>query len=267
MIIIGERINGMFTDIKEAIQEKNPKAVQDWARKQEEGGAHYLDINVGPGSTDRIGAMKWLVEVTQEVSNLPLCLDSTDFKAIEEGLKLCKKPAIINSTSADRGKIEIAFPLAVNYNAALVGLTMDKTGIPKDVDARLTFAMELVAAADEFELPMERLIIDPLILPANVAQDHGPEVLNTLQQIKMLANPAPQTVLGLSNVSQNCNNRPLINRVFIAMAMACGLDMAIADANDKELMEAAATAEILLNQNIYCDSYLKLFKTRNKYNM
>ncbi len=264
MIIIGERINGMFTDIKEAIQEKNPKAVHEWAKRQEEGGAHYLDINVGPGSSDRVGAMKWLVETTQEASDLPLCLDSTDFKAIEEGLKLCKKPAIINSTSAEREKIEIAFPLAVKYNASIIGLTMDKKGIPKDSDSRLAFAMELVAAADEFGLPMENLIIDPLILPANVAQDHAPEVLKTLQQIKMLSNPAPKTVLGLSNVSQNCADRPLINRVYLAMAIACGLDMAIADANDDELMEVAATAEILLNQNIYCDSYVKLFRTRNR---
>ncbi len=264
MLIIGERINGMYKDIKQAIQEKNPTAVHEWAKRQEEGGAHYLDINVGPGSADRVGAMKWLVEVAQEASELPLCLDSTDFVAIEEGLKLCKKPAIINSTSAQREKVEVAFPVAVKYNASIIGLTMDKKGIPKDSDSRLGFAMELVAAADEFDLPMENLIIDPLILPANVAQDHAPEVLKTLQQIKMLANPAPKTVLGLSNVSQNCFNRHLINRVFLTMAMACGLDMAIADANDDELMEAAATGEILLNQNIYCDSYVKLFKTKNR---
>ncbi|GAW91840.1 methyltetrahydrofolate cobalamin methyltransferase [Calderihabitans maritimus] len=262
MLIIGERINGMFKDIKEAIQNKDPKPVQEWARKQEEGGARALDINVGPGAADRVEAMKWLVEVVQEVSDLPLCLDSTDFKAIEEGLKLCKRPAIINSTTAEREKIEIAFPMAVKYGAKLIGLTMDKKGIPKDSESRLAFAMELVAAADEFGLPMEDLYIDPLILPANVAQDHGPEVLETLRQIKMLANPAPKTVLGLSNVSQNCQDRSLINRTYLAMAMACGLDAAIADANDEELIKVAAAGEILLNQNIYCDSYVKMFKTR-----
>lgn len=259
MIIIGERINGMFKDIKQAIQERDPKPVQEWAKRQEEGGARYLDINVGPAVSDKVSAMKWLVEVTQEASDLPLCLDSTDFEAIEEGLKLCKKPAIINSTSAERSKIEIAFPMAVKYGAGLIGLTMDNKGIPKDSDTRLAFAMELVAAADEFGLPMEDLYIDPLILPCNVAQDHAPEVLKTLQQIKMLANPAPKTVLGLSNVSNGCQNRPLINRVYLAMAMACGLDAAIADANDEALIEVAATAEILLNEKIYCDSYVKLF--------
>ncbi len=262
MLIIGERINGMFNDIKDALTAKDPKPVQEWAKRQEEGGAAYLDVNVGPGAADRVEAMKWLVEVTQEASDLPICLDSTDFKAIEEGLKLCKRPAVINSTPADRDKIEVSFPLAVKYDASIIGLTMDKKGIPKDSDTRLAFAMELVAAADEFGLPMENLFIDPLILPCNVAQDHAPEVLKTLSQIKMLADPAPKTVLGLSNVSQNCNNRPLINRSFLIMAMACGLDAAIADANDEPLVEAAATAEILLNQNIYCDSYVKLFKEK-----
>jgi len=260
MIIIGERINGMYNDIKKGIQEKDPQPLQEWAKKQEEGGAHYLDINVGPAVKDKVEAMKWMVQVVQEVSDLPLCLDSTNFTAIEEALKIVKHQAIINSTSAEREKVDIAFPLAVKYNARLIGLTMNKQGIPKDSDTRLAFAMELVAAADEFGLPMEDLFIDPLILPCNVAQDHAPEVLKTLQQIKMLANPAPKTVLGLSNVSQNCVGRPLINRTYLAMAMACGLDAAIADANDDDLMEVAATAEILLNQKIYCDSYIRLFR-------
>lgn len=262
MLIIGERINGMFSDIKEAIQDHNPAPVQEWARRQEESGARALDLNVGPAVADKAKAMKWLVEIVQEVSNLPLCLDSTDINAIEAGLKTCNNPAIINSTNAEREKIESFFPLAVQYDAALIGLTMDKSGIPKDSDSRLAFAMELVAAADEYGLPLEDLLIDPLILPANVAQDHAPEVLKTLQQIKMLSDPPPRTVLGLSNVSQNCQNRLLINRTFMAMAMACGLDAAIADACDEALIEAVAAAEILLNQTVYCDSFVKMYKVR-----
>lgn len=262
MLIIGERINGMFSDIKKAIQEKDPRPLQEWALKQEEGGARVLDINVGPAVPDKVAAMEWMVQVVQEVSKLPLCLDSTNFDAIEAGLKICKNGAIINSTNAEPEKMERAFPLAVQYNAGLIGLTMDKKGIPKDSESRLAFAMELVANADAYGLPMEELYIDPLILPANVAQDHAPEVLKTLQQIKMLANPAPKTVLGLSNVSQGCQDRSLLNRTYLAMGMACGLDAVIADANDELLVEVAAAGEVLLNQSIYCDSYVKMFKTR-----
>ncbi|MCR4418863.1 MAG: methyltetrahydrofolate cobalamin methyltransferase [Clostridia bacterium] len=262
MLIIGERINGMFADIREALQKRDPRPVQEWARKQEEGGARALDLNVGPAVEDKIEAMKWLVEATQEVTGLMLCLDSTNFDAIEAGLEVCRNPAMINSTNAERDRIERAFPLAVKYGAKLIGLTMDRKGIPKDADTRLAFAMELVAAADEFGLPMEDLYLDPLILPANVGQDHGPEVLKTLQQIKLLASPPPRTVLGLSNVSQGCQDRSLLNRTFLALAMACGLDAAIADACDPLLTEVAAAAEVLLNQTIYCDSYVKMFRAR-----
>ncbi|HOB86079.1 MAG TPA: methyltetrahydrofolate cobalamin methyltransferase [Bacillota bacterium] len=264
MIIIGERINGMFRDIAQAIKERNPKVVQEWAKKQEENGAHYLDINVGPGSPEPVEAMKWLVEVTQEVTDLPLCLDSTKYDAIEAGLKLCKRPAMINSVPAEMPKMERVFAMAAEYGAEVIGLAMNEEGIPKDSERRVALAMELVATADAFGIPIDSLYIDPLVLPCNVGQDHGPEVLKTLQQIKLLSDPPPKTVVGLSNVSQGTKRRELINRVFAVMAMACGLDAAIADACDDELMEAVATARILLNMDIYCDSYVEVFKQSNR---
>ena len=131
MIIIGERINGMFRDIAQAIKERNPKVVQEWAKKQEENGAHYLDINVGPGSPEPVEAMKWLVEVTQEVTDLPLCLDSTKYDAIEAGLKLCKRPAMINSVPAEMPKMERVFAMAAEYGAEVIGLAMNEEGIPR----------------------------------------------------------------------------------------------------------------------------------------
>ena len=260
MIIIGERINGMFTDIGKAIKERNPAAIQEWARKQEVAGARYLDINTGPASKDQVEDMKWLVEVTQEASELPLALDSTNYDAIEAGLALCKQPAMINSVPAEMPKMERVFEMAAKYNAAVIGLAMNEQGIPKDAESRVALSMELVAMADAFGLHMEDLFIDPLVLPCNVGQDHGPEVFETLRQIKLLADPAPRTVVGLSNISQGTKNRELINRVFAVMAMACGLDAAIADACDDELVEAVASARIVLNTDIYCDSYVDVFR-------
>ncbi|MGI6119975.1 MAG: methyltetrahydrofolate cobalamin methyltransferase [Desulfosporosinus sp.] len=264
MLVIGERINGMFTDIGNALRAKDPKPLHYWAVKQEEGGAHYLDVNSGPAipNDERAAAYEWMVNVIQEVTELPLVLDSTNYDAIEAGLKICKRPAIINSCPAEQVKIERVFPMALKYNAAIIGLTMDKKGIPKDAENRVAFALELVAAADEYGIPMEALFLDPLILPVNVAQDHAPEVLESLRQIKMLANPAPRTVLGLSNVSQKSSNRSLINRTFLAMAIASGLDAAIMNANDDELIDVVATCQILLNKSVYADSYLKVFRSR-----
>ncbi len=263
MEIIGERINGMFRDIREAIQAKDRKPVQDWAVRQMDNGATWLDINTGAGAEDQMAAMKWLINTVQEAVDTPLSLDSTNYDIIEEGLKLCRRPALINSCHADRYKIERVFPMAVKYNAKVIGLAMsEESGIPKDAGNRVALAMELVAAADEFGLPLEDLYIDPLILPVNVAQDHAVEAMETLRQVKLLSDPAPKTVVGLSNVSQRCLNRKLINRTMLVMLMACGLDSAIADACDDDLMEAAATARILMNKEIYCDSYINLFKTR-----
>lgn len=263
MEIIGERINGMFKDIREAIKAQDKKPVQDWAIRQTENGATWLDVNTGASAEDQMATMKWLVNTIQEVVDTPLALDSTNYDIIEEGLKLCKRPALINSCHADRYKIERVFPMAVKYNAKVIGLAMsEESGIPKNADNRVALAMELVAAADEFGLPLEDLYIDPLILPINVAQDHAVEAMETLRQVKLLSDPAPKTVVGLSNVSQRCANRKLINRTMIVMLMACGLDAAIADANDDELVEAAATARVIMNKEIYCDSYVDLFKAK-----
>lgn len=264
MLIIGERINGMFRDIAKAIKDRDPAPIQEWARKQEDAGAHYLDINVGPGSSEVVEAMKWLVETTQEVSDLPLALDSTRYNAIEEGLKLCKRPAMINSVPAEAAKMERVFTLAAEYNAEVIGLAMNEEGIPKDAESRIALAMELVATADAYGISPDRLYIDPLVLPCNVGQDHGPEVFETLRQIKLLSNPAPKTTVGLSNISQGTLDRELVNRTFAVMAMACGLDSAIVDACDDELMAAIATARILLNMDIYCDSYVDVFRKSNK---
>lgn len=260
MIIIGERINGMFKDVAKAIRERDAAIIQEWARKQEKNGARYLDLNVGPSSAEPVEAMQWLVEVTQAASNLPLCLDSTKYDAIEAGLKLCKRPAMINSVTADADKMERVFTMAAEYNAEVICLAMSEAGIPKDAESRVALAMELVATADAFGISPDMLYIDPLVLPCNVAQDHGKEVFETMRQIKMLSDPPPKTTVGLSNISQGTKNRELINRNFAVMAMACGLDSAIADACDDELMAAVATARILLNMDIYCDSYIDVFK-------
>ncbi len=263
MIIIGERINGMFRDIAQAIREQDPAAVQAWAKKQEAMGAGYLDINVGPAVADRVTAMKWLVEVTQEASKLPLCLDSTDYDAIEAGLEVCKQPAMINSVPAVQEKMDRVFTMAAKYNAEVIGLAMSAEGIPKDAESRVALAMELVANCDAHGIPLDSLYIDPLVLPCNVGQDHGPEVFETLRQVKLLSDPAPKTVVGLSNISQGTQNRELINRVFAVMAMACGLDAAIADACDENLVAEIATGRIVLNMDIYCDSFVEVFRSQN----
>lgn len=263
MFIIGERINGMFKDIGRGVREHDPKPLQEWAVKQKEGGAHYLDINTGPSSDDQVKDLPWMVKVVTEVSDLPIALDSTNFNAIEAGLEAYGKPgALINSCQCEQDQMDRIFPMAAKYKAGVICLCLNKKGIPKSAEDRVAMAAELVANAMAYELNPDDLWIDPICMPVNVAQEHAIEVLETIRQIKMISNPAPLTTCGLSNTSQKSPFRSIINRTFAVMAMGAGLDSAICDANDDDLVDAIATARIILNKDIYCDSYAKVFRHR-----
>ena len=262
MIVIGERINGMFKDVGKAIAGKDKNVVQDLAKKQVEAGSDVLDVNVGPSVPDAIEAMKWLVETVQQAVDVPLALDSTKPKAIEEGLKLVKKKAIINSTTADKERLDVLLPLAKQYEAGLIGLTMGKSGIPRDKNERSEFAAQIVSNCMEAGLNPEDVYLDPIILPVNVTQPQAKEVLESIREFKILSDPPPKTVVGLSNVSQGTQKRSLINRIFLVMAVGMGLDAAILDPMDDELMDALITSELILNRHIYCTSFLDAYRKK-----
>ena len=256
MLVIGELINGMFKAVGKAIAERDKKVIQKVAKDQVAAGAGMLDVNTGPYEKNPKDAMKWLVETIQEVCEVPLSLDSTKPDVIEEGLKLVKKKAMINSTNSDDEKLNILVPMAKKYNTSLIGLTMGKTGIPRDKHERMEHAVKIVTKSQEVGLDLNDLYLDPIVLPVNVAQAQGHEVLESILEFKLLCDPSPKTVVGLSNVSQGTKLRPLINRTFLIMAIVNGLTSAIMDPLDKDLMDAAITAELILNKTIYCDSFL-----------
>jgi len=262
MLVIGELINGMYQNVGKAIKTKDKSIIQKLAKDQTKAGASMLDVNTGPASAQPKDAIKWLVETIQEVVDTPLALDSTKADVIEEGLKLVKGKAMINSTSADDDKLNTLIPMAKKYNAQLIGLAMDKKGIPRDRNQRSELALKIVSACMEQGFPLEDLYIDPVVLPVNVAQAQGVEVLESIREFKLLSEPSPKTVVGLSNVSQGTKNMSLINRTFLIMAVGYGLTGAIVDPLDKELMDGLITAELLLNKNIYCDSYLDAYKKK-----
>lgn len=263
MFVIGELINGMYKNIGKAIKEKNKAAIQECALRQVRAGADALDLNCGPGSADPLGDMRWLVETVQEVTDIPLSLDSSKPPVIEAGLKaLSGKGTIINSTTADPQKLEALVPLAKKYNARLIGLTISAKGIPQNKDQRLELAAQIVATCSEQGFPIEDLYLDPIVMPVNVAQAQMQEILETIREFRIISEPAPRSIVGLSNVSQGTQNRSLLNRTFLVMAAAFGLDAAILDPTDKELMDASITADLILNKNIYCDSYLEAYRRK-----
>ena len=262
MIVIGELINGMYKDVGKAIANREVDVIEHLAEDQIKAGASVLDVNTGPYSKNPLDDMKWLVECIQKVVNVPLAIDSTKPEVIEEALKLVAQRAIINSTSADDEKMSRIFTLAKKYNAQVIALAMDKSGVPDNKDKRLELAATIVAKAMEFGINTEDLFLDPIVLPLNVAQAQGREVLESLREFRMLCDPAPNTTIGLSNVSQGTKFRSLINRTFLTMAIANGLTSAILDPLDKELMDAMITAELVLNKNIYCDSFLDAYRKK-----
>ena len=274
MIPIGERINGMFTDVKQAIAEKNKQVIGELAKKQTEAGAAYLDVNVGTAAADQEGTMQWLVETIQETCQTPLSLDSQKPSVIAAGLKVlnAENGVILNSSPLNRKTDEqildkyIEMAEQAGPKASIIALTMDKNGVPQDVDSRVAIAAEIVSKAMEKGFGTERLFIDAIVLPVKVpnAQVQPGNILAAMDQIRLLAEPAPHMTIGLSNVSQGATERSLINSVFLAMAVSHGLDSAIVDVLDENLMNVLATAEMLMNKQIYSDSFLAVYTAANK---
>jgi 5-methyltetrahydrofolate corrinoid/iron sulfur protein methyltransferase len=271
MILIAERINGMFTDVKQAIADKDKKVIQQLAQKQTQAGAAYLDVNVGTAAADQEGTMQWLVETIQETCSTPLCLDSQKPDVIRAGLKVvnAENGLILNSSPLNKKNDEEIFDKYIEMaeqagpKAGIITLTMDKNGVPQDIDTRVAIAAEIVSKAMEKGFDPQRLYIDPIALPVKVpnAQVQPGNILSAMDQIRFLADPPPHITIGLSNLSQGATERSLINRVFLAMAVSHGLDSAIADVFDEKLIDVLATAELLMNKQIYSDSFLKVYKS------
>jgi 5-methyltetrahydrofolate corrinoid/iron sulfur protein methyltransferase len=236
VLIIGENIHIIAPPVKAAIEARDKKVIQDLAVRQVEAGAGILDLNIGPQKKHGHEVMPWIVEAVQEVTDTPLSLDTTNFAAMEAGLKVCKKPAMLNSASADPARLDSVMQLAANYGARVIALTMGVDGIPTTADGRAAIAMEaLLPAAEAAGLPVQDVFLDPLVLAVNCNQDVALESVEAIRMFKMMADPPPTTVVGLSNISNGAppENRPLINRTMLVMVMGAGLDSAIADPTDE----------------------------------
>ncbi len=246
MLLIGEAIHIISPKVKEALAARDGAYFVELARRQKAAGAHALDLNIGPQKKSGPAVMDWLVDCVQEgAGDMMLSFDTTNLAAIEAGLKKIKRDgranAIINSTSAEEERLATVPPLAMQYGAKLIALTMAKEGIPVSADARVGIAMEkLIPRAQEVGIPMEDLLIDPLVLTVSGCQEFVPQCIEAVRMLKMVADPPPHVNVGLSNVSNAVPAvmRPLLNRAYMVMLMAVGLDAAIVDAFDEDLMNA-----------------------------
>lgn len=239
MEIVGECIHIISPKIKDAIANREKGYIQELALRQAKVGAQALELNIGPQKKAGPEVMGWIVDTVQEVVDLPLSLDTTNVAAMEAGLKRAKKRPIVNSASAAPERLETMPPLAAKYNARLIALTMGKN-IPPSAEARIEIAMEtLMPRILEVGLSMEDVYFDPLILTVCGMQEYAMQGVETVRFLKQIAEPPPKTIVGLSNVSNGVprEGRSLIDRTYLVMLMAAGLDAAIADPLDPRLWE------------------------------
>lgn len=248
MYIIGENIHIISPRVKEALAEFNGPFFTELARRQIAAGAQALDLNIGPRKKDGPEVISWLLDqVCVGAPDAVYSLDTTNLAAIEAGLKkLPRGRAIINSTSAEPERLEKVPLVAAEYGARLVALTMGSGMIPVKADERVEIAIEkLIPRALEVGLGVENLIIDPLVLTVSGCQEYCPECIEAVRTLKFAWDPPPTVSVGLSNVSNAVPRemRPLLNRVYMVMLMAAGVDMVIADPLDEDLKEAIRIVE------------------------
>lgn len=263
MYKIGENIHIVSPRVKEALAAREGAFFVDLARRQKAAGADALDLNIGPQKKAGPEVMEWLVDCVQEgVGEMTLSLDTTNLAAIETGLRKLGSNAFINSASAEEERLATVPALAAKYGARLIALCMEKSGIPVSAEARVSIAMEkLMPRADELGIPMDHLYIDPLILTVSGCQEYVPQAVEAVRMLKMVADPSPMTVVGLSNVSNQvpAAMRPLINRTYMVMLLAAGLDAAIVDPLDEEQMQVLHAVETHTASSPAMGLYLKLF--------
>ena len=241
MLLIGENIHIISKKTRLAIKEKDTEYIRELAIKQQKAEVDYIDLNIGPAKKQP-GVMTWLIGTISDVITCPLSLDTTNVSEMESGLKSIagKHQPIINSTSGDPERLETMMNLAATYNTNIIGLTMNNvSGIPKDPEGRLEIAMQIVEKAMELGIENERIFLDPLVLPISVSQDQATETLNSIRVFNEAFDPPVNTIIGLSNVSNGSpkENRDLINRIFLVLAMGCGLSASIVNAFDDKLKQ------------------------------
>jgi len=236
---IAESINIMGKRSGSAMKERNPAPVQEMAKEEDGAGASYLDLNIGPARKDGEELMPWIVETVQEVSDLPLVLDTTNIDAMAAGFKVVtnKEEAVLNSIMARPERMEALVPVAAEAGCNVVALLWGPDGMPRDSNERAALAVDLLMALTEAGIPNEKMLFDPIASPITLGPDQtlaGLEFLSMLQDIA----PGAGSTVGLSNVSNGVDEklRKYLDRTYLMMLMKYGLTTAIVNAYDVELM-------------------------------
>ena len=261
MIIIGEKINGAISSVAEAINERNSGYIENLVQKQVDAGADYLDICAGTAPDKEYGALVWLIDVVQNATDTPLCIDSPDPNILKSIFGRIKKPGIINSISGEGEKCRLLFPLLkANPEWQVIVLCCDNKGIPASADDKVSVATELIERGGEFGITPDRIHIDPLVLALTAVNDSALNFTEAVRRIKEKYEGIKVTA-AMSNISFGMPVRKLINKNFLVLAMAAGLDSAILNPMDREIVETIYATEALLGRDRLCRKYNIAFRS------
>ncbi len=260
-VIIGERINPTRRKkLAQSMEIGDFSITQMDATRQVEAGAQVLDVNAGIPGADEPELLKGVVQAVMDVVDVPLCIDTANPDALASALEVYPGKALINSTTAEESMMERVFPIASQFNAAVIGVITDEDGIPATPEARLEVAAKLVARAGDFGVPAEDIIIDPLALTVGADHSAGRVTLDALRLIqqKLGVNQS----LGASNVSFGLPDRKIINTAYLALAIGQGLTAAITDPTVAEIYTTILACDLLMGRDEYTMRWIKAYRKR-----
>jgi 5-methyltetrahydrofolate corrinoid/iron sulfur protein methyltransferase len=259
MIIIGEKINGSIPSVAKAIEAKDEKYIRRLAKRQAEAGADYIDVCASVSDDRELETMKWLIDLVQDTVDTPICIDSPNPRICVACIPFCNKPGIINSVSLEGEKIDVIFPVIAETDWQVIALLCDNRGIPSTVEKRLDIARDLMSRADEYGIEHSRIYIDPLVIALATDCETMAKFVSCTKQIKEWY-PDVHVTSGLSNISFGLPARKIINMAFMVLAMNSGMDSAIVDPVNSDMLGIILATDALIENDEYCLKYIKAFR-------
>ena len=254
-VIIGERINPTGRKMLAAeMAAWNFERVKKDALAQVAAGAHMLDVNAGIPLADEPGILAEAVRVVQSVTAVPLCIDSSIVKALEQGLAAYKGKPLVNSVTGEDERLEVVLPLVAQYKAAVIGISNDETGISEDPHERFLIAKKIVERAESYGIPREDVIIDPLAMPIGAVRYAGRTLFTLVRRLS--EELGVNACCGASNISFGLPDRPTLNAAFLAMAVASGMNCAITNAMEPEIRKILLAANVMMGNDENCATWL-----------
>lgn len=258
MIIIGEKLNGSIPSVAKAISEKDADLIRERARMQAEAGATFLDVCASVEEDVEVETLKWMIDLVQEVTDTPICVDSPSARSCVAAIPFCKRPGLINSVSLEGDKIDTIFPVIADTDWECVALLCDNDGIPDSVERRMKIFFGIMEKAKQYGIAPSRLHIDPLVVTLGTDQTALTVFADCCRRIKY-EYPEIHITSGLSNISFGLPVRKNINQAFMVLAMNAGMDSAIVDPTNKNMIGMIYATNALLERDEYCLQYIDKF--------